>query len=185
MRADNTHHLVAAAQRRAVETRERAVAALRRLERTGQPVSFEVVAREAGVSRSWLYGQQDLREAIQQLRATCGGASTPASPPVPARQRASEASLRRRLEAVNAEIRRLRQEPAAPRAACLGTRGPPSSRHPRAARLGQRPQARQAVDHRAVLLTTTTIALMAAASRYAAQPWTTSGQTTSSRCAPA
>lgn len=110
MRADNTHHLVAAARRRAIETRERAVAALRRLERTGQPVSFEVVAREADVSRSWLYGQQDLRAAIERLRAACGGAPAPASPPIPARQRASQASLRRRLEAAGAEIRRLRQE---------------------------------------------------------------------------
>jgi hypothetical protein len=34
----------------------------------------------------------------------------PDSPPVPARQRGSDGSLRRRLEAVNAEVRRLRQE---------------------------------------------------------------------------
>jgi hypothetical protein len=33
-----------------------------------------------------------------------------ASPPIPVRQRASEASLRRRLEAAGAEIRRLREE---------------------------------------------------------------------------
>jgi hypothetical protein len=108
MRADNTHHLVAAAHRRALETRQRALAALRHLRATGQPVSFDTVARAARVSRSWLYGQQDLRAEIGRLRALSGNA--PASPPVPARQRASEASLRRRLESAGAEVRRLREE---------------------------------------------------------------------------
>jgi hypothetical protein len=108
MRADNTHHLAAAARRRTLETRERAVAALRHLSAAGQPVSFDAVARTARVSRSWLYGQQDLRAEIQRLRAISG--CTPASPPIPTRQRASQASLRRRLEAANAEIRRLREE---------------------------------------------------------------------------
>jgi predicted RNase H-like nuclease (RuvC/YqgF family) len=111
MRADNSHHLRAAARRRALATRQRAVSALRRLERAGGPVSFELVAREARVSRSWLYGQPDLRAAIGQRRATAAaGGGAPGPPPIPARQRASEASLRRRLEAAGAEIRRLRAE---------------------------------------------------------------------------
>jgi len=114
VRADNSHHLRAAARQRALATRERAVRALRRLDATGRPVTIDTVAREAGVSRSWLYGQPDLRAQIQRLRGDTPpgpGASTSwTTPPVPARQRASEASLRHRLEAINAEIRRLRQE---------------------------------------------------------------------------
>jgi Family of unknown function (DUF6262) len=108
VRANNSHHLRAAARRRALETRDRAVRTLRRLDATGRPVTIETVAREAGVSRSWLYGQADLRAEIERLRSH----SRPngSAPPVPARQRASNASLRRRLEAVNAEIRRLREE---------------------------------------------------------------------------
>jgi hypothetical protein len=62
---------------------------------------------QARVSRSWLYAQPDLRAEIEQLRTAHRRA--PASP-VPARQRATDASLQRRLEAANAEIRRLRQE---------------------------------------------------------------------------
>ncbi len=108
MRADNSRHLRAAARRRALETRDRAVRALRRLDATGEPITFDTVAREAGVSRSWLYGQPDLRAEIQRLRSR--GRPSRSAPPVPARQRASDASLRRRLEAVNAEIRRLRAE---------------------------------------------------------------------------
>jgi hypothetical protein len=108
MRADNAHHLRAAARRRALETRERAVRALRRLDATGRPITFDAVAHEANVSRSWLYAQADLRAEIQRLRVPSHPDSS--APPVPARQRASDASLRRRLEAAGAEIHRLRQE---------------------------------------------------------------------------
>jgi Family of unknown function (DUF6262) len=106
MRADNSHHLVAAARRRALDTRARAVRTLRRLHGAGQPVSFDTVAREAQVSRSWLYGQADLRAEIIRLR----GHLPTAAAPVPARQRASDASLRRRLEAANQQLSRLRAE---------------------------------------------------------------------------
>ncbi len=112
MRADNTRFLVQAARRRSQATRERAIHALRRLAAAGDPVTFDTVARKAGVSRSWLYAQPDLRLEIGRLRAQQqeGQERAPGSPPIPARQRASDASLRRRLEAVNAEIRRLREE---------------------------------------------------------------------------
>jgi hypothetical protein len=111
MPTDNSRFLVLAARRRSQATRERAIRALRRLVATGDPVTFETVARKAGVSRSWLYGQPDLRLEIGRLRAQQHGQGWLSSTTsVPARQRASDASLRRRLEAVNAEIRRLRQE---------------------------------------------------------------------------
>jgi hypothetical protein len=112
VRADNTRFLVQAAHRRSQATRQRAIQALRRLAAAGELVTFDTVARAAGVSRSWLYAQPDLRVEIGRLRAQQqeGQARAASSPPVPARQRASEASLRRRLEAVNADIRRLRQE---------------------------------------------------------------------------
>jgi hypothetical protein len=74
----------------------------------GAPVSFQAVARRAGVSRQWLYTQPDLRAEIERLRdrapVTTAG--------VPARQRATEASLRQRLETLRAENQRLREENA-------------------------------------------------------------------------
>jgi Family of unknown function (DUF6262) len=105
MRADNSRHVIAAARRRAEQTRERAIAALRRMDATGQRITFDSVSRAAGVSRSWLYAQQDLRAEIQRLRQR-----HPATPPPqvpPQRQRASDTSLLRRLEAATARIRRL------------------------------------------------------------------------------
>jgi hypothetical protein len=104
MRADNSRHIIAAARHRAEQTRQRAIAALQRLDAAGQPISFDTVAREASVSRSWLYTQQDLRTEIKRLRHR-NLATTPAAPPD--RQRASEPSLLRRLEAATARIRHL------------------------------------------------------------------------------
>ena len=57
MRADNSGHVIDAARRRSQATQQRAVAALRRMDNAGIAVSFESVAKEAGVSRSWLYTQ--------------------------------------------------------------------------------------------------------------------------------
>ena len=45
MPADNARYLRAAAQRRAEQTRRRAVAALRRLDAAGAPVTLEGLAR--------------------------------------------------------------------------------------------------------------------------------------------
>ena len=102
MRADNSRHIVAAARRRAEQTRQRAIAALRHMDATGQRISFDAVAREASVARSWLYNQEDLRAEIERLRQR-----RPATVPAPQRQRASDPSLLRRLEVATARIRHL------------------------------------------------------------------------------
>lgn len=107
MPADNSHLIVAAARRRATATRRRAVTALRRMDATGTAITFETVAREAGVSRSWLYNQPDLRAEIERLRARH---RVPETRPVPDRQRASEASLLRRLEAATKRNQQLEAE---------------------------------------------------------------------------
>lgn len=97
MRADNSHHLVAAAGQRREATLQRTRTALRRLEQTGQPVTFRSVAEAAQVSRSWLYAEEEIRAEIERLRESGRRAHNPA--PIPAGQRASPASLTARLEA--------------------------------------------------------------------------------------
>jgi cell division protein FtsB len=86
----------------------RARRALLELDREGAAISFQAVARRAGVSRQWLYTQPELREQIERLR------DQPRSKAdgVPARQRATEASLRQRIQSLRAENRRLREENA-------------------------------------------------------------------------
>jgi hypothetical protein len=108
MPADHTTPIVAAARRRRELTRAKAIRTLRELERTGAPVGFAAVAQAAGISRSWLYAEDDLRAQITHLReATAGQTKTP---PIPASQRASDASLRRRLESAEQRIRQLRSD---------------------------------------------------------------------------
>lgn len=107
MRADNSRHIVDAARRRSEYTRAKAVQALRSLDAQGELITFETVAKRAGVSRSWLYAQPDLRAEIERLRATRRRA--PASA-IPARQRASETSIIKRLEVAHERIRQLSEE---------------------------------------------------------------------------
>jgi small-conductance mechanosensitive channel len=106
MPADPTAIVTAARQRREL-TRAKAIQALRELDHAGTPITFEVVARAARVSRSWLYAQPDIRTEIQRLRDATRRAPTP---PIPAAQRASADSLRRRLESAHERIRKLTED---------------------------------------------------------------------------
>ena len=106
----STDHLRAAAAQRRRAILERAQRALRELDGDGTPITFQAVARRAGISRQWLYKQPDLRAEIERLRDR----RTPAGiAPVPEAERAREASLRQRNTALLAENRRLREENAA------------------------------------------------------------------------
>jgi len=107
MRADNSRHIVDAARRRSQATQGRTVAALRRMDAAGTAVSFESVAKEAGVSRSWLYTHSELRAEIERLR---GRSSSTVSRLIPDRQRISDPSLVRRLEAASERIRELQSD---------------------------------------------------------------------------
>lgn len=104
MRVDNSSHVIDAARRRSHATQERAVAALRRMDNAGVVVSFKSVAKEAAVSRSWLYTQTELRSEIERLRER---RHSMANRPIPDRQKISDASLVRRLEAASERIREL------------------------------------------------------------------------------
>jgi hypothetical protein len=107
MRADNSAHLRAAAARRREQTWQRARDALRQLEADGGPVTFDLVARAAGVSRAWLYTEPTIRDTIQRLRSAHRPSTNSA---VPASQRVSDASLLRRLKAAHARNRELATE---------------------------------------------------------------------------
>jgi Family of unknown function (DUF6262) len=109
VRADNTGPLIDSARNRHELTRAKAIRALRELDHAGTPVTFAAAAAAAGVSRSWLYAQADIREQITRLRAAAAPAPVP---PIPARQRASEASLLARLAQATSRNRILADENA-------------------------------------------------------------------------
>jgi hypothetical protein len=104
MPPDRAGGLAAAARRRRAAALERAHAALREIDARREPVTFQRVARAAGVSRQWLYEQPELRAQIERLRDDRPRGARPA------RERASEASQRRRVETLLEENRRLRRE---------------------------------------------------------------------------
>jgi hypothetical protein len=95
-----------AAQRKRDHALEHAHSALRDLNQRGETISFQAVARAAGVSRQWLYTQPELRVEIERLRARQPDTATR----VPDAERAREASLRQRSTMLLAENRRLRDQ---------------------------------------------------------------------------
>jgi hypothetical protein len=93
---------------RSLAAEQRARQALADLDRRGLPISFQAVATHAGVSRAFLYAHPQLRATIEQLRDQHQHARSR----LPARQRASEDSIRARLRGTLEENKRLRAENA-------------------------------------------------------------------------
>jgi hypothetical protein len=87
MLADNSHYLLAAAQRRHDDARQRALEAIRIAAVRGEAVTATTLAARAGVSRAFLYANPALIEAIRELRSTSQRPDT-----VPPRHGATEAS---------------------------------------------------------------------------------------------
>lgn len=126
MRADNSRHLAKAARSRAEQTRLRAVTTLRHLAGTDQPVTVSVLAQHAGVSRSWLYTQPDLLTHIREEHPRSDRAMA-----VPARQVASDGSLRQRLQLAHNRIRELEADNQQLRHALAQALGDQRARHAR------------------------------------------------------
>jgi hypothetical protein len=107
VRADNSAFIVQAARERREAALRRAQDALRRLDRSGAPITFRSVSEAASVSRAWLYREPTLRAEVDRLRRTRGRGATPS---LPSAQRPSPDSLQRRLEAALDHIARLNEE---------------------------------------------------------------------------
>lgn len=107
MPADTAATVIAAARHRHELTRAKAIRALRELAATSTPITFQTVATAAGVSRSWLYTQPDIRRDIEHQRDT---QATQKPLPANTNQRPSDASLAARLQAANQRIRELNQD---------------------------------------------------------------------------
>jgi Family of unknown function (DUF6262) len=103
-RADNSAFLTQANARRHQAALQAAHHAIQQLQRQGRPVSFSTVAQTAGVSRGWLYRQDQIRDLISRQRALQPPARRATA------QRATADSLRQRLDASRAENTRLRAE---------------------------------------------------------------------------
>jgi hypothetical protein len=119
-RADNSSFLTQANARRHQAALLAAHHAIDQLQRQGQAVSFSTVAQSAGVSRGWLYRQDQIRDLISRQRAL-----QPPATRVTA-QRATADSLRQRLDTARAENTRLRGGASAGRSGIRHARHGPS-----------------------------------------------------------
>lgn len=68
-RTDRTAVLAAAAKAKSHAKTTAADNTIRQLIKRGEPITFQAVAREAGVSHAFLYNHPELRDRIEHLRA--------------------------------------------------------------------------------------------------------------------
>jgi len=64
----NTEEIVRLAKLKTNRTREGVEKAISKLSLEGKVINFNSVAKEANVSKSWLYKEQDIRKRIESLR---------------------------------------------------------------------------------------------------------------------
>lgn len=103
MHADNSTHLIAAARRRHEDARQRAVDALRAAQAEDRRPTVSALAATARVSRSFLYANPDLMQALQGL-----GPNEPTR--ADARRQASHQSLLARIATLIEKNKALRAE---------------------------------------------------------------------------
>lgn len=104
MPADRTARLAQHARTRHEQTLQRAQAALSAMVRDGSPVTIASLAAKAAVSRAWIYTQPELCDQLEQHRQRTMRAGRQGG------TRASDDSLRRRLELAHQKITQLRAE---------------------------------------------------------------------------
>ena len=73
--------LAAAAKAKSDAKTKAAEQGLRAMIKRGEPITFQAVQREAGVSHAFLYNHPELRGRIERLRAQSRPTATPTTPP--------------------------------------------------------------------------------------------------------
>ncbi len=102
----NPDNLRAAAQRKSQATTKRAETALRTMIKHGESIAFRGVARTAGCSIDFLYGNAELRRRIEHLRSQQQAKPAPA----PTNGSSVDSNVTRALSVRLAELRRRHRE---------------------------------------------------------------------------
>ena len=106
MPADRADRLAQHARVRHEQTLQQAHAALTSMADNGEDITVSLRASKAGVSRSWIYIQPELRDQIERLQPQTRTGAPRREPG----NGASEESLRRRLALAHQRIAQLRAE---------------------------------------------------------------------------
>jgi hypothetical protein len=102
---DRVEQLRQTARARHDATLARATQTLQVLALHAEPITFGRLARAAGVSRSWIYRQPELRHQVERLRQ-----SPPQKRPNAQSTRASDDSLRQQLHIYREHVAQLKAE---------------------------------------------------------------------------
>lgn len=126
--------LTAAAKAKSQAKAEAAEQGIRALVKRGEPITFQAVQREAGVSHAFLYGHPDLRGRIEHLRARSRQNTAPTVPPD------SESTL---VIALTAQINQLKTATPARREDPAGRSRTSPWREPRPTKRAHPPRSRR------------------------------------------
>ncbi|MCX4552900.1 DUF6262 family protein [Streptomyces sp. NBC_01267] len=109
MRADNSDHLVEAAQQRRLDCIERVNCVLDSLEHDGGPVTVSGVASRAGVSRTFLYDDAQAT-LLARLRGLASRQPASGRPALPDKERITTKSHEAVVRALRGANRKLNEE---------------------------------------------------------------------------
>lgn len=102
----NTEGLRNTAIKRSKETSQKVDKTIQYLIKSGQRINFNSVSEQAGVSKTYLYNHQDIRDRIEALRKKQEGLSSPKQ----VKHQTSEASKDVIIAAKNKRIKELDEE---------------------------------------------------------------------------
>lgn len=68
--SSNTDEIVKLAKKKSIQARNSVIEAIKKLQQEDKNINFSSVAKEANVSRSYLYNNEELRPLIEELRET-------------------------------------------------------------------------------------------------------------------
>ncbi|HDX9578284.1 TPA: transposase [Bacillus pseudomycoides] len=110
---DRKEHLKAMHASRKATTYQKVDEAIQRLLRASEPINFNSVRNEAGVSKATLYNNQELRERIESLRQQQAQAPTPKQMKRQRDDNNKDAMIdlyKRRIKKLEAENKQLRDQ---------------------------------------------------------------------------
>ncbi|EDP73531.1 DUF6262 family protein [Hydrogenivirga sp. 128-5-R1-1] len=109
----NTRGIKEYAKKKKEETEKKVKDTIYRLVREKHPINFNTVAKEAGVSKAYLYKNKEIRKLIEEIRAKQGGLKSSKQMKVNMTEGNKDAIIaikNKRIKELEEENRRLKEE---------------------------------------------------------------------------
>ncbi|EHT91027.1 transposon-encoded adenyltransferase AAD [Staphylococcus aureus subsp. aureus CIGC348] len=108
----NTTEIVRLAKQKSKKTREKVDKAISKFSIEGKVINFNSIAKEANVSKSWLYKEHDIRQRIESLRERQNNSKCSLKNPrkVLVRRKSLIKTLKRRVMELEKENKKLQNQ---------------------------------------------------------------------------